>query len=167
MQHVEMVPGVRLKRNRGILLDRRRSLTKPNYIGMIMPNLEGPGFTFCPLVFQRLKFKQVPPIFQSPNSAANWISTQKSVIYLIDHYSIFNTLLWWLYLMPINLKVFMHVRSGTICTLVPATALMYFAKPADPVLFFLTKTFMVFFGLRAILEFRLLKHDLKRKKEID
>lgn len=162
MQHIEMTPGIRLKTNRGILLDRRRSLTKPNYIGLIIPNLEGPGYTFCPFVFQRLRFKKLPPIFNTPRSAANWIENQKPV-YLTDHYTIFNKLIWWIYLLPISMKVFMHVRFGVLSILVPAFFLTLFAKPADPVMFVMTKLCAIVCGLRSIFEAHLLRKEMKTR----
>jgi len=165
MQHVEMVPGVRLKTNRGILLDRRNSLTKPRFIGLIMPNLEGSGYTFCPFVFQRLKFKSLPPIFQTPQSAANWISTQKNLVYLFDGYTIFNQLIYWLYLMPISLKTISHIRFSLICMFVPAGLITLFANPTDPVMFVVTKFSAVAFFSRSAFEFHLLRRDLKQNKE--
>ena len=153
---------IHLKKNIGVLLDIRRAPEKSKYVGLIIPMFMDSGYTFCPFVTKRLRFKSDRPIaFKSPLQAANWIKNQP-VTYLSDHYTPFNGLIRWMYLAPITERAFSHVRSSLLSILIPATLLCLFANPADPVMFYLTKLCVVPFALRAFYEFYLLRKELRQ-----
>lgn len=76
--------GFRKKRNGSIVLDERKSATKPKYIGIIVRRVFKPGDMLCLFLQKGLIFdKRVPPSFRSVQKAEQWIAAH-AICYSLD-----------------------------------------------------------------------------------
>lgn len=124
---------VRVENNGGLICDTRKSVTKPKYVGGIIPHPLRPGYCFCPLTVRSFIFdRRIPKDnFRTPARAADWLK-KYSVCYTNRRYTIFNPLIKCLFDLPGS--IISNIRTQLIIIqVILAFLLLFYPSPPDNV----------------------------------